>query len=382
MKKRYLLAPGPTPVPPEVLSAMSEPIIHHRSPEFAAIMKEVLDGLKWLYQTEKTVMILTSSGTGGMDAAVSNFLSPGDKAICVRGGKFGERWAEICEAYGVTPVNIDVPWGASVQPETIAEALQQDPTIKAVYVQASETCSASVHPIRQIGEIVKKHDNTLLVVDAITALGVMDLPVDRWGIDVCVTGSQKALMLPPGAAFISVSDKAWGFNETSRCPRFYFNLKKEKAKADAGQTNFTSPVSMIIGLQKVLAMMREEGLENIFNRHARLAEATRAALQALGLRLLATGTPSNAVTGAYLPEGIDGGAFNKKLREEYGVTLAGGQAQLKGKIFRVAHLGYADTLDVITAIAAIERGLLAFGYNLELGAGVRTAEKMLFGQEQ
>jgi aspartate aminotransferase-like enzyme len=381
MKKRYLLAPGPTPVPPEVLSAMSEPIIHHRSPEFATIMKEALDGLKWLFQTESTVMILTASGTGGMEAAVSNLLSPGDRAICVRGGKFGERWAEICEAYGISPINIDVPWGESVKPEAIESALRKDPTIKAVFVQASETCSASVHPIQEIASIVRKRDNTILVVDAITAIGVMDLPVDAWGIDVCVTGSQKALMLPPGAAFVSVSDKAWHFNETSKCPRFYFNLKKEKAKAEAGQTNFTSPVAMVIGLRKVLEMMREEGLQNVFARHARLADATRTALRQLGLQLLAVGIPSNAVTGAYLPAGIDGGAFTKKLQEEYGVTVAGGQAQLKGKIFRVAHLGYADTLDVITAMAAVERGLRAFGYPLELGAGVRAAEEILYGNK-
>lgn len=380
MKKKYLLAPGPTPVPPEVLSVMSEPIIHHRSPEFAAIMKDVLEGLKWLFQTRKTVMALSASGTGGMEAAVSNFFSPGDKAICVRGGKFGERWAEICEAYGLVPVNIDVRWGESVKPETIANLLRQDPAIKAVFVQASETCSASVHPVKEIAEIVKGYENTILVVDAITAIGVMDLPVDAWGIDICVTGSQKALMLPPGMAFVSVSDKAWRFNESAKCPRFYFNLKKEKAKAEAGQTNFTSPVAMIIGLQRVLQMMQNEGLENIFARHARLADATRAAFRALGLKLLAVDLPSNAVTGVYLPDGIDGGAFNKKLREDYGVTIAGGQAQLKGKIFRVAHLGYADTLDVIVALAAVERGLLHFGYNLELGTGVRAAEQVLYGQ--
>jgi aspartate aminotransferase-like enzyme len=380
MKKRYLLAPGPTPVPPEALSAMSEPIIHHRSPEFAEIMKDVLEGLKWLFQTKNTVMILTSSGTGGMDASVSNFLSPGDKAICVRGGKFGERWAEICEAYGVIPVNIDVPWGEAVKVEEVRSALAKDPSIKAVYVQASETCSASVHPVKEIAAIVRERKETILVVDAITAIGVMDIPVDAWGIDVCITGSQKALMLPPGMAFVSVSDKAWRFNESAKCPRFYFNLKKEKAKADAGQTNFTSPVSMIIGLRKVLEMMKEEGLENIFARHARLAHATRAALHTLGLRMLAEESPSNAVTGVYLPEGIDGGAFNKKLREDYGVTIAGGQAQLKGKIFRIAHLGYADTLDVINAISAVERGLQEFGYSFELGSGVRAVEEALFGK--
>lgn len=380
MKKKYLLAPGPTPVPPEVLSAMSEPIIHHRSPEFSVIMKEVLEGLKWLFQTKDTVMLLTSSGTGGMDAAVSNFLSPGDRALCVRGGKFGERWAEICEAYGVVPVNIDVPWGEAVKPDAVSAALTKDPSIKAVYIQASETCTAVVHPVKEIAEIVRKRKGTILVVDAITAIGVMDIPVDDWGIDVCITGSQKALMLPPGLAFISVSDKAWQFNESAKCPRFYFNLKKEQAKAEAGQTNFTSPVALVIGLRKVLQMMKEEGLEQVFARHALLADATRAALKALGLRSLAVESPSNAVTGAYLPKGIDGGAFNKKLREEYGVTVAGGQAQLKGKVFRIAHLGYADTLDVINAMAAVERGLTAFGYSFELAAGIRTAEKILFGK--
>jgi len=378
MKKKYLLAPGPTPVPPEVLSVMSEPVIHHRSPEFAAILKEVLEGLKWLFQTKNTVLILSSSGTGGMEAAVTNFLSPGDRAVCVRGGKFGERWAEICHAYGVTPVNIGVPWGEAVKPDAVREALEKDPSIKAVYVQASETCTAVAHPVKEIAEIVRKREHTILVVDAITALGVVDLPVDEWGIDICITGSQKALMLPPGAAFLSVSDKAWRFNESAKCPRFYFNLRKEKAKAETGQTNFTSPVSMIIGLRKVLEMMKQEGLKQIFARHEKLADATREAFRALGLRLLAVDSPSNSVTGVYLPDGIDGGAFNKKLRDHYGVTIAGGQDKLKGKVIRVAHLGYADVLDVINAVASVERGLKEFGYSFELGAGLRAAEKVLF----
>lgn len=378
MKKKYLLAPGPTPVPPEVLSAMSEPVIHHRSPEFVPILKDVLEGLKWLFQTKNTVMILTSSGTGGMESAVTNFLSPGDKAVCIRGGKFGERWAEICNAYGVVPVNIDVPWGEAVKPDLVRAALEKDPSIKAVYVQASETCTAVAHPVREIAEIVRKRENTILVVDAITAIGVMDLPVDEWGVDICITGSQKALMLPPGAAFISVSDKAWRFSESAKCPRFYFNLKKEKAKAETGQTNFTSPVAMIIGLRKVLEMMKQEGLKQIFARHARLAQATREAFKALGLRLLAVDSPSDAVTGVYLPDGIDGGAFTKKLRDQYGVTIAGGQDKLKGKIIRIAHLGYADVLDVINAVASVERGLKEFGYSFELGAGLRAAEKILF----
>ncbi len=228
MKKTYLLAPGPTPVPPEALTAMSMPIIHHRSPDFIPILESAKNDLKWLFQTENMVLILASTGTGGMVGAVNNFLSPGDKAVVVRGGKFGERWTEICEAYGVLPINIDVEWGYAVKPEQVEAELKKDPSIKAVLIQASETSTGVAHPTKEIGEIVKKYPNCLFVVDAITAMGVFDMPVDKWGIDVCITGSQKALMLPPGLAFVSVSEKAWKMNESAKCSRYYFNFKKEK----------------------------------------------------------------------------------------------------------------------------------------------------------
>jgi aspartate aminotransferase-like enzyme len=377
MKKKYLLAPGPTPVPPEALMAMSMPIIHHRSPEFIPILESAKNDLKWLFQTNNDVLILVSTGTGGMIASVTNFLSPGDKAICVRGGKFGERWTKICEAYGVVPVNIDVEWGYAVKPELIEAALKNDPSIKAVYIQASETSTGVAHDTEAIAKIVAKYDNTILVVDAITAMGVFDLPVDRWGVDVCVTGSQKALMLPPGLAFVSVSDKAWKLAESSKCNRFYFDLAKERKQLAKNQTNFTSASSLVVGLNVVLKMMREEGLEGIFSRHDRLARATQAAAAALGLKLFPKESPTKALTAIEAPEGLDAGKLIKLLREKYGVTVAGGQDHLKGKIFRIAHLGYSDTFDIITAIAGTEMCLKELGVNVPMGKGVAAAEEIL-----
>ena len=378
MIKKFLLAPGPTPVPPEALTAMAMPIIHHRSPEFMPILEEAKNNLKWLFQTKNDVLILASTGTGGMVGSVTNFLSPGDKALVIRGGKFGERWTEICEAYGVVPVNIDVEWGYAVKPELVEKALKKDPSIKAVLMQASETSTAVAHDTQAIAKIVKGYKNTILVVDAITAMGVFDLPVDKWGVDVCITGSQKAMMLPPGLAFVSVSDKAWKFAETSKCSKFYFNFPKERKNLAKNQTNFTTATSLVVGLNTVLRMMKAEGLENIYKRHIRLASATKAAAKALGLKLFAKQNPSLALTAISLPEGIDGGALTKLLRDKYGVTVAGGQAQLKGKIIRIAHLGYFDTFDIVVGIAAVEMGLKEMGYaKIKLGKGVAAAQEIL-----
>ncbi len=378
MKKKYLLAPGPTPVPPEALAAMSMPIIHHRSPEFTPILEAAKNDLKWLFQTRNDVLILCSTGTGGMVGSVTNFLSPGDKAVVVRGGKFGERWAEICEAYGVLPINIDVEWGRAVRPELIERELKKDPSIKAVLIQASETSTGVMHDTQAIGKIVRRYKDTLFVVDAITALGVIDIPVDEWGIDVCITGSQKALMLPPGLAFVSVSDKAWKMAETARCARFYFDFPKERKNLAKNQTNFTSASSLIVGLAAVLRMMKADGLEDIFARHDRLARATRAAMKALGLKLYARESPSTALTAVEVPAGIDGGALTRLMRDKYGVTVAGGQAQLKGRIFRIAHLGYSGAFDIIVAVAAVEMALRELGAEkIKLGKGVAAAQEIL-----
>ena len=328
MKKTLLLTPGPTPVPEDVLEALSRPMIHHRHEPFKAVLSDVREDLKYLFQTREEVLIFAASGTGAMEGAVSNLLCRGDTAIVVRGGKFGERWGEICEAYGVKFIPIDVEWGQAVDPARVQEALDKAPEAKAVYMQASETSTAVRHPVKEIADLVAGRENTVFVVDAITALGVFDLPVDEWKIDVVVTGSQKALMLPPGLAFASVSEKAWGFVEKSDLPRFYFDFAKEKKNLPKNQTAYTSSVSMIIGLQAALKRIREEGLENLFARTEMLAQATRAGVKALGLELLAPDSPSPACTAVKVPEGVDGAKIPSLIRDSYGVAVAGGQAHL------------------------------------------------------
>ena len=377
MLKRYLLAPGPTQVPPEVLLAMARPMIHHRAPEFATLFAQIRQDLKWLFQTEAEVLTLVSSGTGGMEAAVSNFLSPGDKALFVNGGKFGERWGKLCKTFGIQATEIKVEWGQAVDPQAVAEALKQDPSIKAVYVQASETSTGVAHDTRAIAEIVRNREQTILVVDAITALGVFDLKTDAWGIDVLIAGSQKALMLPPGLAFISVSDKAWSLADKAKNASFYFNLKKEREAQQKNQTAYTAGVSLMIGLKEVLSMLRAEGLGNVFSRHARMAQAMREGMKAAGLSLFPKQNPSDALTVVSTPDGVDGQAVYKNLREQYGITAAGGQDHLKGKIFRISHMGYIDTFDVIQALAATEMVLKGLGYPIKLGAGVGKAEELL-----
>jgi aspartate aminotransferase-like enzyme len=377
MKKKYLLAPGPTPVPPEVLMAMAMPVIHHRAPDFIPVLDSAKKGLQWLYQTKNDVLILASTGTGGMVGSVNNFLSPGDKVIVVNGGKFGERWTKICKAYGINVEEILVEWGYAVRPEKVEELLKKDLSVKAVFVQACETSTGIYHDVKSLGEIVKKYEDTILVVDAISALVAHNLRTDEWGIDVMIGGSQKGVMLPPGLAFVSISDKAWKMAEKSKTPRFYFNFKKEKEALAKNQTNFTSAVSLIIGLNQALKMLMEEGLEEVFRRHATLAEATRKAMNAIGLELFTKESPSNSVTAIMAPEGYDGQLIYKNLREKYGITAAGGQDQVKGKIFRIAHLGYADTFDVITAVSGVEMVLKGMGYPVKLGTGVAAAEEIL-----
>ena len=377
MDKKYLFSPGPTMLPPEVLLKMAEPIMHHREPEFEKIFGEIREGLKHLFQTKNEVLIFASSGTGAMEGAVSNILSRGDKALVVRGGKFGERWGEICKAYGIEFVPIDVEWGKAVDPGKIQTVLKSDPAIRAVYTQASETSTGVKHPIQEIGEIVKRYENTVLVVDAITGIGVFDLPMDKWGLDVLVSGSQKALMLPPGLSFVALSDKAWKFVEKSNLPRFYFDFKKELKSAQKNQNSYTPAITLLVGLRESLKLIQKEGLEAVFQRHAKLAAATRAAVKALGLELYAPDSPSNALTAVKVPEGIPGGKLKNLFFEKFGITVAGGQDQAKGKIIRIAHLGYYERLDMVMVISALEMLLKEMGHALELGTGVRAAEVVL-----
>jgi aspartate aminotransferase-like enzyme len=371
--KEYLLTAGPTPVPERVLLAMARPILYHRAPAFTDCLREVQEGLKWLIQTKQLPLILAGSGTIGMDAAVCNFLRTGDKAIVIRGGKFGERWGKICQAYGIECVFVDVEWGKSVEPQAVADAIEKNPGVRAVYATASETSTATKHDIEPIAKIVKAKDDIILCVDAVTAVGVYDVPMDRWGLDVVCVGSQKALMLPPGLAVVAVSEKAWKANERSNLPRFYLDLMRERKSQEKGESAFTPAVSLVVGLRESLRMLKEETLEGVFHRHERLAKATRAATGGLGLELLSS-SPVNSVTGIRVPNGIDGTAVVKQMRTRYGITIAGGQDHLKGKIVRIAHIGYFSEFDIITAISGLEMTLQDLGFGIRPGAGVAAAQ--------
>jgi aspartate aminotransferase-like enzyme len=374
--KNYLIAPGPTPVPPRVLLAMAQPIIHHRTPQFSSIFADAKRDLKSVFQTAHDVLILAASGTGAMEGSVTNLFSPGDEVLVVNGGKFGERWTKIASTYGLQVRELKVEWGRSAHVESVRQALAEHRTIRGVLMQASETSTGALHPTEEIAKLTRQSD-ALLIVDGITAVGVFDVPMDRWGIDVLITGSQKALMLPPGLAFAALSERAWQRTKEAKLPRFYFDFARERDNLAKDTTAWTPAISLITGLREALAIMLEEGLPNVFTRHARLAAATRAAATALSLRLVAPDAPSPALTSIFVPDGVDGGKLVGFLRDRMGVTFMGGQDQLKGKIVRIGHLGHTGAFDIITAIAAFEMALRHFGHPLELGRGVAAAQAVL-----
>lgn len=371
--KQRLLTPGPTPVPERVRLAMAAQVSYHRSPQIKEVFRESQELLRWLYQTKELPLVITGSGTAGMEASVVSFLSPGDQAIVIRGGKFGERWYKICQAFGVQAIALDVPWGESADPEKVGELLRANPKTKAVLWQATETSTGALHPTEEIAAKVRQESKALCIVDAITGLGVFELRMDAWGLDVVVCGSQKALMLPPGLAFVAASERAWRQGEGASCARFYLSLQKERQMQEKAQTAFTPGVSLLLGLREALAMLREEGLPSLFTRHEKLAKASRAGGEALGLSLFAK-KPSPATTALSLPEKLDGELLSKRLKEHYGVTLGGGQDQLKGRIVRIGHVGYFDAFDVITALSALEMALLDLGYEAPAGAAVSAAQ--------
>ncbi len=374
--KRYLMTPGPTPVAPETQLAMAQPIIHHRAPQFAEILGEVREGLKYLFETQQEVLMFAATGTGAMEGAVANTLSLGDTAIVVDGGKFGERWTELCNVYGVKADRIVVEWGRVVDPREVARRLDANPAIKAVFVQANETSTGVQHPVKELAEVVAPRPGTILVVDAISALGGYPLPMDAWKMDILVAGSQKAMMLPPGLAFAALSPKAWEFTKTSTLPKYYFDFAKALKSQEKNQTPYTSAVSLILGLQEVLVKVRKEGLEKIYARNRKLSQACKAAVKAMGLELYAQENPSDVLTAVQAPAGVDGQKVVGRLREK-GIWIAGGQAQAKGKIFRIAHMGYIDELDLLGTIGGLEAVLNQLGYKVELGVGVQAAQAIL-----
>ena len=374
MRKR-LFTPGPTPVPEEVALAMAAPIIHHRTKEFEQLFAQVNEGLKYLFQTQNDVFTLACSGTGAMEAAVVNILCGGDKVLVIRGGKFGERWAEIASAYGANVEAIDVEWGHAVDVGLVAEKLRAEPDIKAVFATQSETSTGVLNDIQALGEAVKDHE-ALLVVDAITGIGVHELLTDQWGLDVVVTGSQKGIMLPPGLAFVTLSQAAWRAVETSDLPKYYFDLAAARESMEKNQTPYTPAVSLIVGLNEALRMIRAEGVEQIWERHARHAEATRNGVRALGLELFPQ-DPSNVLTVALAPEGLSAKSIIAGLFDRYGVKVAGGQGVLKDKAFRISHIGYVDDIDIVGVVSALEGTLKHLGWRFELGAGLAAAQRTL-----
>jgi aspartate aminotransferase-like enzyme len=374
--KQRLLTPGPTPVPEETLLELARPVFFHRTPEFRQILSEVLADLQNVFCTKNQVVPLTSSGTGALEAAIANCLPHGSKAICLIAGRFGERWRNLCKAFGVEPVSVTVPWGQSVQPEQLARALADHPDALAVCSTLSETSTGVAHDVAAFGKLAAP-TKALLLVDAISGLGAMECRTDDWRIDVCVTGSQKALMLPPGLAFLSISTKAWKLIDANPNPRtFYFDLRKARAKLETSDTPYTPAHTLIRALRTSLKRIRSEGIENLWARQARTATAARAGFQALGLELFAR-QPADGLTVVKMPAGIDSTVLLGKLEKQYGLKLANGQDELKGKIIRLAHMGYIDQFDVLSAIAGVELVLKEMGHSIEIGKGVAAAQKSL-----
>lgn len=377
--KQYLLIPGPTPVPPEVLSALSHPMINHRSSDFKAVLSEVTEGLKWGYQTKNDVLILTASGTGAMEAALVNTLSPGDKVLIVNIGAFGSRFVKIAKAYGLNVDDMKIEEGKAADPKAIEQKLKEDKNkeIKAVVFQQNETSTGVLNDVKAISDVVKSH-GALTIVDAVSGLLTADLKADEWGLDVVAAGSQKAFMVPPGLSFVSMSERAWKAYESSKMPKFYFDLGAAKKFAATGETPWTPCLTIAFGLQVSIKMLKAEGLENIFLRHEKLSKAVRAGVKALGFGLLTEDScASKAVTPVIPPAGIDAEALRKAVREQYGVVLAGGQEDLKGKIFRIGHLGYIDKMDMVTAFSALEIVGSQMGAKIKMGSAVAAVEEML-----
>ncbi len=379
MRKEYLITPGPTPVPPEVLLAQAKPIIHHRTSEYTKIFVEVLEGLRYIFETKNDVILFASSGTGAMESAVANLFCEGDKVIVTANGKFGDRFIQISQAYGLEVIKLEYPWDEVVNSADIEKKLKENPDIKGVFVTQSETSTGVLNDVKTIGDIVKDTD-AVLVVDSITGIGAVETKTDEWNLDIVMTGSQKGLMLPPGLSAVSVSEKAWKMSESSDLPKFYFSWAKAKAALDKKepQNAFTPAVSLIVGLRESLKMMKEEGLENLIRRHAALAKAVRSGVEAIGLELFAPQEGrGSAVTPVKVPKGIDGKQIPKIMSKKYGVTIAGGQDHLVGKIFRLGHLGYYDRFDITTALSALEMTLKELGYEFEMGASLKAAQDVL-----
>jgi aspartate aminotransferase-like enzyme len=371
--KRYLFTPGPTTVPPEVLAALAEPVVHHRGSDFRAVYKECLDRLKQVFKTSSDVLLFTASGTGGMESAVANLCSPGNRAVVVSAGSFGERWAAIVERYGCDVHAVRYEWGEAPVADDVAAALREAGDSRAVFLTQSETSTGVVADVQAIAAAVRP-SGAHVVVDAVSSLGAVPLDVDGWGVDVACSGSQKALMTPPGLAMVSVSEAVWEPEGRASSPRFYFDWERTRRAQEQLDSAFTPATSLVVALNVALGMILEGGLEQAFERHRLLGRACREGAKAMGLDLFSPDDDSAAVvTAIKAPEGVDATELVLLLRDRYGVQLANGQAHLKGKIFRIGHIGYYDVFDIATALGAVELGLVDLGADIDRGAAVTKA---------
>ena len=379
MHRTHLMAPGPTPVPERARLAMARQLIHHRGEEFKEVMRRVRRGLEWLFETDSDVLMLSCSGTGAFEAAMTNFTRRGDTVICVGGGKFGERWGDVARAFEMNVVDIDLQWGEHLEPSRLEEVLDAHPDAAMVTLTASETSTAVMHPVRQLASVVRQNSTALFAVDGITAVGVHRMPMDQWGIDVLVAGSQKAFGIPPGLGFVAASERAWKRYDDCDHPRYYFDLGRERRRQQDNQTAFTSSISLTLALQEVLEMMRQEGREELIQRHETNAAATRAGVEALGLSLLSS-RHSNAVTAVVLPDEIDGAELVERLRTDHGVIIAGGQKHLSGKLIRIGHIGFFESADIRLTLGAVEEVLNQMGLDSEPGAALTAAQRVFVQQ--
>jgi aspartate aminotransferase-like enzyme len=366
-------------VPEDVLLELARPVIHHRSSEANEVITEVLEGLKEVFQTKNDVLILTASGTGAMEAAVVNAVPPGGKALVLSAGYFGARWGNVCKAFGIEAVTLETEWGQPVDPERVALALEQQPDIAAVLGTLSETSTGTGHPIEELGRVVGQ-TGALFAVDGISGVGAMECRTDLWGIDLLCVGSQKALMMPPGLAFVAVSPKAWAKIDAFDSHSYYFNLKAARKKVKEFDTPYTPAHTLILALRTALKRIKDEGLENVWARHKKMSEACQAGVQALGLELFSS-RPAEGLTAFHVPAGLKEGQIRGKLTEKFGISTVGGQEKLKGKIIRIGHMGYTDELDVISTLAALEMALAELGYDVEPGRAITAAQQVLIGQK-
>ena len=375
--KQYLMTAGPTPVPPKVSQVMAEPVLYHRSPAFIEVFARCLERLPRVFETANDVLCFAASGTGAMESAVVNLTRPGEPALVASCGKFGERWAELCDAHGAATRHLEAGWGSRVEPEALERALAESGA-RTVFTTLSETSTGVVNDVRALAASAHAHD-ALIVVDAVSALGAVPVRQDEWGLDVVVSGSQKALMCPPGLAFASASKQALARAGKAGAGNYYFDWQRTAAgqRKDPPDSPFTPAVGLFMALDVALGMIEEEGLERVHDRHRLLGRAAREAARALDLELYGPGDDNaNVVTAIAVPEGIDGAQVPKRMRDRFGITIAGGQGQLKGRIVRIAHCGYFGAFDVMIAVAGLEMTLRELGHDLELGAGVAAAQRV------